>query len=183
MCNCHTKNGIHYGKQYLLMIPNRRHHLISTIHVLHNSLPIFFFFKKKLPTLNWKHATWPAVERVRFADAIEWSKWFPFFILFGFWWWHKENAECVGAHKMYSTSQHTCIVYYNHSIRCQLNSLNFQMTTSNLKGIYRFILEKTKTKRIQHLCGDGDKGEKTKSFWTISEHFAHLHGSNVKWNV
>lgn len=46
----------------------------------------------------------------------------------------------------------TCTVHYNHSIRCELNSLNFRATTSNLKGIYRFILNEKG--RIQRLNGE-----------------------------
>lgn len=57
---------------------------------------------------------------------------------------------------------HTCTVHYNHSIRCELNSLNFRATTSNLKGIYRFILNEKG--RIQRLNGETMERKKRNHF-------------------
>lgn len=76
--------------------------------VLHN-FASFFNKKKKKSCLRWIEITRPEqlLCMYVYADAIEWSKRFPFFALFGFWRWHKVSAESVDAHQMFSTSQHT----------------------------------------------------------------------------
>lgn len=144
MCNSRIKHGIHYCIQHLLMIPDGGHHLILTIYVLHNFFYLFFW-EEKAPMLNWEHTIGWVVVRCTCTLCWCYQMVKAISILFVSIWvlvmTQRERwiCRCLKTCTVEVSTRVTCTKIHIHSIHCQLDSLNFQMTAGNLHGIHRFI--------------------------------------------